>query len=73
MLFTCSAYQSQVLNITSRHMSVMLGILLLQFCVLHYKVMNGGYWPPRQDDAPELHRERLCDPTVAPHPAPPSF
>ena len=33
--------------------------------------MAGGKWPPVQDDAPELGRQRLTDPT--PLPAPPSL
>jgi Xaa-Pro dipeptidase len=34
-------------------------------------VMAGGKWPPVEDVAPELRRERLTDPT--PLPAPPSI
>lgn len=34
-------------------------------------VMNGGKWPPIKDEAPELRRERLTDPT--PLPSPPSL
>ena len=34
-------------------------------------VMAGGKWPPRKDEAPELRRLRLTDPT--PLPSPPSL
>jgi Xaa-Pro dipeptidase len=34
-------------------------------------VMAGGKWPPREDKAPELGRQRLLDPS--PLPAPPSL
>jgi len=34
-------------------------------------VMAGGKWPPVKDEAPELRRARLCDPT--PLPSPPSL
>ena len=34
-------------------------------------VLAGGQWPPRRDDAAELRRVRLCDPT--PLPSPPSL
>jgi len=34
-------------------------------------VLAGGHWPPRRDEAPELRRVRLCDPT--PLPSPPSL